>query len=68
MHSVATEKNTIDFAVELQKIYDSEIPTLLDYLPQDSIMFLDESHQTVPQLLAGARIKLRRHFSRRSHL
>jgi excinuclease ABC subunit B len=25
-------------------------PTLLDYLPNDSIMFLDESHQTVPQL------------------
>src|SRR3954462_12265792 len=25
-------------------------PTLLDYLPQDSVMFLDESHQTVPQL------------------
>jgi excinuclease ABC subunit B len=25
-------------------------PTLLDYLPHDSIMFLDESHQTVPQL------------------
>ncbi|HYM10036.1 MAG TPA: excinuclease ABC subunit UvrB [Bryobacterales bacterium] len=25
-------------------------PTLLDYLPQDSIIFLDESHQTVPQL------------------
>jgi len=25
-------------------------PTLLDYLPQDAIMFLDESHQTVPQL------------------
>jgi excinuclease ABC subunit B len=25
-------------------------PTLLDYLPLDSIMFLDESHQTVPQL------------------
>src|SRR5580698_4097431 len=25
-------------------------PTLLDYLPQDSIMFLDESHQTIPQL------------------
>src|SRR5579863_7334997 len=25
-------------------------PTLLDYLPADSIMFLDESHQTVPQL------------------
>ncbi|MDQ6663540.1 MAG: excinuclease ABC subunit UvrB [Acidobacteriota bacterium] len=25
-------------------------PTLLDYLPQDSLMFLDESHQTVPQL------------------
>src|SRR3954468_17398415 len=25
-------------------------PTLLYYLPQDSIMFLDESHQTVPQL------------------
>jgi excinuclease ABC subunit B len=25
-------------------------PTLLDYLPHDSVMFLDESHQTVPQL------------------
>jgi excinuclease ABC subunit B len=25
-------------------------PTLLDYLPADSLMFLDESHQTVPQL------------------
>src|SRR5690242_19611086 len=25
-------------------------PTLLDYLPTDSIMLLDESHQTVPQL------------------
>ncbi len=25
-------------------------PTLLDYLPTDSLMFLDESHQTVPQL------------------
>ena len=25
-------------------------PTLLDYLPQDSMMFLDESHQTIPQL------------------
>jgi excinuclease ABC subunit B len=25
-------------------------PTLLDYLPSDSIIFLDESHQTVPQL------------------
>jgi len=25
-------------------------PTLLDYLPRDAIMFLDESHQTVPQL------------------
>ena len=25
-------------------------PTLLDYLPTDAIMFLDESHQTVPQL------------------
>jgi hypothetical protein len=23
---------------------------LLDYLPQDSIMFIDESHQTIPQL------------------
>ena len=27
-------------------------PTLLDYLPADSVMFLDESHQTVPQLHA----------------
>ena len=27
-------------------------PTLLDYLPHDAIMFLDESHQTVPQLHA----------------
>ena len=25
-------------------------PTLLDYVPQDSLMFIDESHQTVPQL------------------
>jgi excinuclease ABC subunit B len=25
-------------------------PTLLDYLPTDSIIFIDESHQTVPQL------------------
>ncbi|MDZ4801925.1 MAG: excinuclease ABC subunit UvrB [Bryobacteraceae bacterium] len=25
-------------------------PTLLDYLPHDAIIFLDESHQTVPQL------------------
>src|ERR1039457_989898 len=24
-------------------------PTLLDYLPHDALMFLDESHQTVPQ-------------------
>ncbi len=27
-------------------------PTLLDYLPQDSLLFIDESHQTVPQLHA----------------
>ena len=27
-------------------------PTLLDYLPQDSLMFMDESHQTVPQVRA----------------
>src|SRR5258707_13388734 len=25
-------------------------PTLLDYLPHDPLLFLDESHQTVPQL------------------
>ncbi len=25
-------------------------PTLLDYLPSDTLVFLDESHQTVPQL------------------
>src|SRR5512140_1949287 len=25
-------------------------PTLLDYLPQDALVFLDESHQTAPQL------------------
>jgi excinuclease ABC subunit B len=25
-------------------------PTLLDYLPHDAVMYLDESHQTVPQL------------------
>jgi excinuclease ABC subunit B len=25
-------------------------PTLLDYLPEDSIIFVDESHQTVPQV------------------
>src|SRR5436190_6935905 len=27
-------------------------PTLLDYLPNDSILLVDESHQTVPQLRA----------------
>jgi excinuclease ABC subunit B len=27
-------------------------PTLLDYLPQDSLLFIDESHQTIPQLHA----------------
>ena len=25
-------------------------PTLLDYLPHDAVMYIDESHQTVPQL------------------
>ena len=25
-------------------------PTLLDYMPQDYLLFIDESHQTVPQL------------------
>jgi excinuclease ABC subunit B len=25
-------------------------PTLLDYLPNDAVIFIDESHQTVPQL------------------
>jgi len=25
-------------------------PTLLDYLPQDALVFIDESHQTIPQL------------------
>jgi len=25
-------------------------PTLLDYVPQDYLLFIDESHQTVPQL------------------
>jgi excinuclease ABC subunit B len=25
-------------------------PTLLDYMPQDFLLFIDESHQTVPQL------------------
>ena len=25
-------------------------PTLLDYFPDDSLMFIDESHQTVPQI------------------
>ncbi|MEO5925153.1 MAG: excinuclease ABC subunit UvrB [Bryobacteraceae bacterium] len=27
-------------------------PTLLDYLPPDALIFIDESHQTVPQLRA----------------
>ena len=27
-------------------------PTLLDYVPQDYLLFVDESHQTVPQLKA----------------
>ncbi|MGH9359917.1 MAG: excinuclease ABC subunit UvrB [Terriglobia bacterium] len=25
-------------------------PTLLDYIPEDTLLFIDESHQTVPQL------------------
>ena len=25
-------------------------PTLLDYLPHDHLIFIDESHQTIPQL------------------
>src|SRR2546427_7858655 len=25
-------------------------PTLLDYLPQDHLIFIDESHQTIPQV------------------
>ncbi len=25
-------------------------PTLIDYLPDDSVIFIDESHQTIPQL------------------
>ncbi len=27
-------------------------PTLLDYLPRDTVLFIDESHQTVPQIRA----------------
>ena len=27
-------------------------PTLLDYLPHDTLLFIDESHQTVPQIRA----------------
>ena len=27
-------------------------PTLIDYLPEDAILFVDESHQTVPQIRA----------------
>jgi excinuclease ABC subunit B len=27
-------------------------PTLLDYLPNDALLFIDESHQTIPQLQA----------------
>jgi len=27
-------------------------PTLMDYFPEDSLLFVDESHQTVPQLQA----------------
>jgi excinuclease ABC subunit B len=27
-------------------------PTLLDYLPHDALLFIDESHQTIPQLQA----------------
>ncbi len=27
-------------------------PTLLDYLPHDTLLFVDESHQTIPQLRA----------------
>ncbi|MFH3579233.1 excinuclease ABC subunit B, partial [Acinetobacter baumannii] len=30
-------------------------PTLLDYLPDDALMIIDESHQTIPQI--GAMFK-----------
>ena len=30
-------------------------PTLFEYLPQNALLFLDESHQTVPQISAMAR-------------
>ncbi len=33
-----------------QRLPGEAPPTLLDYLPADSVMFLDESHQTIPQL------------------
>ena len=35
-------------------------PTLFEYLPDNALLFIDESHQTVPQLGAMARGDLRR--------
>jgi excinuclease ABC subunit B len=33
-----------------QRLPGEPPPTLLDYLPSDAIVFIDESHQTVPQI------------------
>ena len=33
-----------------QRLPGDPPPTLLDYLPRDSLLFIDESHQTVPQV------------------
>ncbi|MFL6829510.1 MAG: excinuclease ABC subunit UvrB, partial [Sphingomicrobium sp.] len=38
-------------------------PTLFEYLPDNALLFIDESHQTVPQIGAMARGDLRRKFT-----
>ncbi len=32
------------------RLIDQAPPTLLDYLPSDALLFIDESHQTIPQI------------------
>src|SRR5256885_1665157 len=38
-----------DAAYRVQ-LFGDEPPTLLDYVPRDYMLFIDESHQTIPQL------------------
>jgi excinuclease ABC subunit B len=48
-HFVTPRAKTLE-AIERIKVELREPPTLLDYLPDDALLIVDESHQTVPQV------------------